>query len=188
MSSEAGTRIRRALADDARAIANVRVEGWRTAYRGLIPDAYLDGMRVEASEALWQRVLGAAPNRTCVFVAEHDGDVVGFGAGNMLDPPKLGCDAELTAIYLLSSHRRTGIGRRLVSAVAATQRSFGATSLLTWVIAGNRPARAFYEALGAELLVEQPFQWDGMDLLEAGYAIRDIDRLIADGGAAAVLH
>jgi GNAT superfamily N-acetyltransferase len=188
VSSDADTRIRKATAGDARPIAQVRVDAWRTTYRGLIPDAYLDGMSVDASEAHWRRILEAAPNRTSVFVAEQAQGVVGFAAGLMLDPPKQGCDAELTAIYLDNDRRRTGIGRRLVGSVAAAQRSFGATSLLTWVIAGNRPARAFYEALGAELVVEQPFQWDGMDLIEAGYAFRDLDRLIACCGAGAVLH
>ena len=47
---------------------------------------------------------------------------------------------------------------------------------ITWVIAGNKAARAFYESLGGELIVEQPFQWDGMDLVEAAYGWRDLDR------------
>ena len=51
--------VRRALVADARAIAQVRVDAWRTTYRGMIPDAYLDGMKVDDSAALWQRVLSA---------------------------------------------------------------------------------------------------------------------------------
>ena len=35
------------------AIAQVRVDAWRTTYRGLIPDAYLAAMTVEDSTALW---------------------------------------------------------------------------------------------------------------------------------------
>jgi hypothetical protein len=31
--------------------------------------------------------------------------------------------------------------------------------------------------LGGELLVEQPFQWDGLDLVEAGYGWRDLPAL-----------
>ena len=170
--------IRRATAGDAPAIARVRVDSWRTTYRGMIPDAYLDGMHVEASTALWDRVLTAGPNTTCVFVAEHGTDIVGFGAGNRLQPPKHGFDAELTAIYLRREFQRAGLGRGLVGAVAGTQRDLGATGLLTWVIAGNKPARAFYEHLGGELVVEQPFQWDGMDLMEAGYGWRDLSALV----------
>ena len=58
--------------------------------------------------------------------------------------------------------------------MAAAQRAHGAHGLIVWVIAANKAARAFYERLGAEILVEQPFTWDGMDLVEAGYGWRDL--------------
>ena len=173
---------------DATAIAQVRVMAWRTTYKGMIPAAYLDAMKVEDSAALWTRVLNAAPNRTNTFVAEADGRIVGFSSGLMLAEPKLGFDAELSAVYLEPEYQRQGLGRRLVARVAAAQRSHGATGLLVWVIAGNKAARTFYETLGAELLLEQPFNWDGMDLVEAGYGWRDLPALVGSGGEPALLH
>jgi predicted N-acetyltransferase YhbS len=74
--------------------------------------------------------------------------------------------------------QRGGVGRRMVAAVADAQREHGARGLIVWVIAGNKGARAFYEGLGATLLVEQPFEWDGMPLVEAGYAFTDLDALL----------
>ena len=171
--------IRPAAAGDANAIAQVRVDAWRATYKGMIPDAYLASMSVDASAALWQRVLGAASGKASVFVAANGAEVAGFAAGNLLPEPRHGLDAELTAIYLRPDRQRAGVGRRLVAAVAAAERAQGATGLLTWVIAANKGARAFYDRLGAELLVEQPFQWDGMDLVEAGYGWRDLDALVA---------
>ena len=171
--------IRHATADDARAIAEVRVDAWRATYKGMIPDTYLASMSVDASAALWQRVLVAASSKASVFVAANGAEVVGFAAGNLLPDPKHGLDAELTAIYLRRDQQRSGVGRRLVAAVATAERAQGASGLLTWVIAANKGARAFYERLGAQLLIEQPFQWDGMDLVEAGYGWRDIDALVA---------
>jgi len=178
--------IRRATPADAPGIAQVRVASWRTTYRGMIPDAYLDGMKVEDSAAHWQRVLTAAPNTTSVFVVEDGGGVCGFAAGLMLTERKFDLDAELSAIYLVPDRQRAGLGGRLFAAVIAAQRAHGATGFLTWVIARNRGARKFYEGLGGELLVEQPFQWDGMDLVEVGYGWRDLDTLAAacDSGAA----
>jgi len=166
--------LRRGAAGDAPAIARVRIESWRTTYRGIIPDAYLDGMQVDASTAIWDRVLTAGPNTTSVFVVERDDEIVGFAGGAMLKEPKYGIDAELVAIYVRREFQHVGLGRRLVGAVVDAQSAYGATGLLTWVIAGNKAARAFYERLGGELLVEQPFQWDGMDLVEAGYGWRDL--------------
>lgn len=177
--------IRLATPHDAPAIAQVRVMSWRTTYRGMIPAAYLDAMRVEDSAALWERVLTASPNTTNTFVAEADGTVVGFASGLMLAEPKLGFDAELSAVYLEREWQRQGIGARLVGNVARAQQAHGASSLIVWVIAGNKAARSFYERLGAELVVEQPFSWDGMDLVEAGYGWRDLPSLL---GATSALH
>ena len=140
--------IRPATPQDAPAIAAVRIDSWRSTYRGLIPDAYLDGMQLEQSTALWDRVLTAGKNSTSVFVAENDGDVVGFAAGNMLQEPRHELNAELTAIYLRPDYQHAGIGRRLVESVARAEQAHGANGLIVWVISGNKRARAFYEALG----------------------------------------
>lgn len=166
--------IRRATVADAGVIAAVRIDSWRTTYRGIIPDDYLDGMKVEDSKAIWSRILAATSNAANVFVAEVDGEVLGFAAGMTLAEAKLGFDSELTAIYLEPSVQRAGIGRKLVARVAAALASAGANNMLVWVLADNRPARQFYEMLGAELLAEQPFSWDGLDLQEAGYGWRTI--------------
>jgi len=182
-----GIVIRRAAPRDAEAIAGVRIDGWRTSYRGLVPAAYLDGMQVDASTALWDKILNAAPNSASVFVATHGDDVVGFAAGNLLAEPKFGLNAELTAVYLRREFQRVGLGRRLIAAVVEAQRALGATGMIVWVIAGHKQARAFYEGLGAELLVEQPFEWDGMDLLEAGYGWRDLSALAAACGAGQIM-
>jgi GNAT superfamily N-acetyltransferase len=164
---------------DAPAIAQVRVDSWRTTYRGQIPDAYLDAMQVDASTAMWERVLAAGSPATSVFVATHDGQVIGFAAANALQPPKHGANAEITAVYLRREFQRVGLGRRLLAEVVNAQRAHGATAMIVWVIASNKPARRFYEGLGGELVIEQPFQWDGMDLVEAGYVWRDLAALAA---------
>ncbi|HVN36060.1 MAG TPA: GNAT family N-acetyltransferase [Casimicrobiaceae bacterium] len=169
--------LRRAVGADAPAIARVRVDSWRTTYRGIVPDAYLDGMQVDASTAMWERILTAGPSTTSVFVADHVGDIVGFAGGVMLEALKYDIDAELVAIYLRREFHHVGLGRRLIGAVVDAQRAHGATGLLAWVIAGNKRARAFYGRLGGELLVEQPFQWDGLNLVEVGYGWRDLDAL-----------
>jgi hypothetical protein len=39
--------IRHAVADDADAIGSVHVPAWPSAYRGVLPDEYLDGLRAD---------------------------------------------------------------------------------------------------------------------------------------------
>jgi len=183
-----GVVFRPAQAGDAAAIAQVRIDAWRQTYRGMMPDAYLDALSLSDSAAFWERILLSGSPLASVYVADEGGRIVGFAAANRRDPPKLGFDTELSAIYLSADRKRQGIGRRLVAAVAAAQRERGATNLVTWVIAKNHQARAFYEALGGELLVEQPFQWDGLDLVEVGYGFRDLDALAAASGRNPAVH
>lgn len=180
--------VRPAQPTDAAQIAQVRIDAWRATYRGMIPDAYLDAMNLSDSAAFWARILASGSPHASVYVATEGDEIVGFAAANRRDPPKLDFDAELSAIYLASGYKRRGIGRLLVSAVAASQRERGATGMLTWVIAQNKDAREFYETLGGELLIEQPFQWDGLDLVEVGYGFRDLDTLAAAAGANPALH
>jgi ribosomal protein S18 acetylase RimI-like enzyme len=168
---------RRATANDAAAIATLRVDSWRTTYRGVMPDAYLDGMRAEESAEMWLQVLNADLPTIAVFVAEAGTELVGFAAGMLLMPEKFDLNAELTAIYLKPIAQRGGVGRRLLSMIASALQLQGATGLLVWVIAGNQAARQFYEQMGAELLIEQPFTWDGLDLMETGYGWRDLTAL-----------
>lgn len=167
--------LRAATPDDAEGVAIVRIDSWRTTYRGIIPDSYLDAMDVEESMALWRRVLTAASRTTSVFVAELDGEIVGFAAGKMLDEERFGLNAELAALYLQPRIQRVGIGHSLVRLVVAAHLAQGAHGLIAWVLSRNKIARQFYEKMGAELLIEQPFNWDGMDLVEAGYGWRDLN-------------
>jgi ribosomal protein S18 acetylase RimI-like enzyme len=173
--------IRPARGGDAEAIARVRVDSWRETYRGMIPQAYLDAMKLEQSRALWEKVLTAGSTAVSVFVAERGAEIVAFGSGNMLAEPKRGFDAELSAVYVRREFQRAGIGRRLVAetALALSLGERGASGLIVWVIASNKGARAFFERIGAELVVEQAFQWDGMDLVEAGYGWRTLGALTA---------
>lgn len=171
--------VRAATLEDAAAIAKVRIDSWRATYRGMVPDAYLDAMDLEDSTSLWVRILSAPPGANrAVFVAESAAGIIGFSAGMMLDEAKFGCNSELTGIYLRTDAQRLGLGRQLVKAVAQECLARDATGMLLWVLSKNQIGRRFYEKLGGELLIEQPFTWDGLDLHEAGYGWRQLSALV----------
>ncbi|MFL9925481.1 GNAT family N-acetyltransferase [Herbaspirillum lusitanum] len=167
--------IRRARVSDAPAISGVRIDSWRATYRGVFPDAYLDGMKGDQSVQLWQRVLGASSDAACTYVAVVEDEVVGFASGMTLAESRFGCDAELTGMYLLPHIQRRGVGRKLLAHVAASLINAGATGLLTWVVSKNQGARDFFGALGAEELIEQSFQWDDdTEVAETAYGWRKL--------------
>jgi ribosomal protein S18 acetylase RimI-like enzyme len=162
--------IREATPDDARAIATVHVSSWRTTYRGLLSDRYLDSLDVDDHEGRWLRLLASGAGDT--FVAQEGSEVVGFascGRERDQDPIYLG---ELFAIYLLQDHQRRGLGRRLVSVAAERLIELEYRSMLVWVLAAN-PARAFYEALGGAFVRSRQMEIAGETKEEAGYGWLD---------------
>lgn len=68
--------IRPATVDGARAIADIRVAGWRTAYAGLIEQQVLDGLDPVAGAERRRRDWGTQPRTAAV--ATLGGSVVGF--------------------------------------------------------------------------------------------------------------
>lgn len=61
--------IRPATLDDAQGIAHVHIEAWRTAYRGILPAAKLDGLFVDARRDKWRTLLAKDAPSEFIFVA-----------------------------------------------------------------------------------------------------------------------
>jgi GNAT superfamily N-acetyltransferase len=135
--------VRAATGDDALAIETIRVRGWRTAYRHVFPVAELDGLPVDPER--WRPRLVAPPTGWSTFVAEREGDVVGFASvGPSRDVHGLG---ELYAIYVDPDAWSTGAGRALMER-AETQLASEYEAATLWVLEANPRARAFYERAG----------------------------------------
>ena len=170
-----GVRIRTATPSDAAAIGKVHVDTWRTTYGDIVPAAYLAGLSYSRRESVWTEIIATAPKTASAVVAETaDGEVIGFANGG---PERTGdgtYQGELYSIYLLESHQRRGVGRRLVSAVAQRLVDAGFSSMLVWVLEGNVPARRFYESLGGERVGSQVITIGGKDVVEVSYSWEDI--------------
>ncbi len=72
--------VRPATVADAPAMGQLVVRAWQAAYRGQMPDDYLNGLRAEERAAYWDGVLRREDRRGVILVAERDGEVVGFAA------------------------------------------------------------------------------------------------------------
>ena len=132
--------------EDAAAIAALHAASWRVAYRGMLPDAFLDQQLDENRRALWQERFTAAPSaRQIVVKAIDDGSLVGFGC--VILPKDDERDALLDNLHVLPGCTGKGIGAQLLHelrqrAAASKQR------LELWVLEANAGARRFYEREG----------------------------------------
>lgn len=169
-------KIRKATLVDAPAIAAVHVTAWREAYRGIISDEFLANLSLQRRTEFWVNSL-SDPSHIFhhVFVAESNGQVVGFAGYGNPQEKESGFDGELFAIYILQSAQKRGIGRLLVNQVVEVMRDIGWNSMMVWVLKDN-PARGFYERLGGEYLLEKQIEIGGDSLVETAYGWRDLSR------------
>ncbi|WP_018349686.1 GNAT family N-acetyltransferase [Longispora albida] len=164
--------VREMTAADIPAVSRLRLDGWHAAYRGLIPQSYLDGMSAEA-DAEWRAGFFARSRDTVTdFVAEVDGTLGGWLSAG----PARGCPGgtgEIYAVYARPDLIGTGVGRALVSEAHGWAAGRGFTSIVLWVLDGNARAERFYRLAGYEPDgAVQADDYDGTELKELRYSRR----------------
>ncbi|MCC6616224.1 MAG: GNAT family N-acetyltransferase [Anaerolineae bacterium] len=166
---------RDATADDATAIARIQVDTWWTTYRGIMPDAVLERLSYERSEANWRTGLENPQSRSFVKLACDENDtVLGFAAAGPEREGSHGFDGEIYAIYVLQSAQRGGLGVGLVTAAAIKLLARGIDNMIIWVLRDNPLGRGFYERIGGEQVTEREISIGGVMMPEIGYGWRDL--------------
>jgi ribosomal protein S18 acetylase RimI-like enzyme len=139
--------IRLATLEDARRIAEIQVASWQVAYRGILPDEYLEQINVEKREAVWRGCCGK--EREVLWVGMRDDVVAGFcHVRASRDADADSASAEVTSIYLDPAKWRRGLGRELMAAARTSASELGFEQISLWVLVENMAARQFYEAVG----------------------------------------
>ena len=162
--------IRGAVEEDASAIAHVHVQSWLTTYAGIVPESYLASLD-EADRALnWKQWL---TQDVQVYVAEMDGEVVGFAAGGRIREPLQSYEAELFAIYLLRHAQGQGVGRSLLKRLANSMRTQAFNSMAVWVLETNSSSK-FYEKNGALPIASKEMEIGGAVLPIVAYGWPDL--------------
>jgi GNAT superfamily N-acetyltransferase len=143
--------IRVATVADAEAIAVVQVRSWQEAYRGLMPQEYLDRRDPARGRATWRQWIKDAREPAATLVAaREDGGIVGFASLSPSRSPDADAalEGEIQAIYLLPGWWGHGVGRRLMDEGLRRLSGAGYHEAILWVLETNRRARRFYEAGG----------------------------------------
>jgi ribosomal protein S18 acetylase RimI-like enzyme len=143
--------LRRATPDDAPVLARVHVDSWQAAYRGIVPDDFLQGFTYQRREQAFRKAIEAGMEET--YLAEETGQAVGIltiGPGRDDDLDLKTC-GELWGIYLSPAWWRHGIGKQMFLEAERMLCSRGYRKIVLWVLEGNLSARSFYEAMGFRL-------------------------------------
>jgi GNAT superfamily N-acetyltransferase len=138
---------REAQYHDAEAIAQLHANSWRQTYRGMMPDAFLDGDVVADRLQLWHdRLAHDRPNQF-VCLVKDGANLVGFICAIGNEDPVWGSYIE--NMHVAQAYKRQGIGTELMQAAAVWLKGQHADlGVYLWAMEANDAARRFYGQLG----------------------------------------
>lgn len=167
-------RVREAKVSDARGIAFVHVESWKTTYKNILPKEFLMNLSFKSRELYWETSIPEGN----VFVAENDeGKIVGFAScGKERSGNYKVYKGELTAIYILKEFQGKGLGKQLMKSVIKGIEKLGFNTMLVLVLEDNN-SKLFYEAMGSKKIGEVEVEIAGKKLNELIYGWNNINNI-----------
>lgn len=128
--------------DDRLAISKIYEESWKYAYKGIIPQEYLNSI----PEGRWSKNFDIPGWKTLVCIV--DGKCIGtssFCKSRFEQFPDCG---EIISIYFLPEYMGKGYGKKLLETSILELKKLGFDELFLWVLDDNIKAKNFYEHLG----------------------------------------
>lgn len=143
--------VRKAEPGDAAAIAALQVRSWQAAYRGIVPDAFLDDLAEDAWLARWTDQIAGPRSEGFHQLVSTDGEdgpprAIAVCGPAMEPSPEL--TGQLYVLYTDPAGWGLGHGGALLRRVHELLVADGHTRALLWVAADNVRAIEFYEHRG----------------------------------------
>ena len=169
--------IRRANIEDADGIAKVHVDSWKTTYKGIIPNNFLNGLSYEDRTELWKQNINKEDNY--VIIAENEqGKIIGFADAWKRERNIEENTCDLTSIYLLEQYQGAGIGKALMKELFIHFKQMGYSKIFVDVLEDNK-TKYFYEYYGAKFVKNVQIKIGGKVLNESIYEWNSVDKVLA---------
>lgn len=171
--------IRRAYEADVQAIARAHVACWEETYRGVLPDEAIDRVTLAFRIDQWDQFV--RDSSQSIYVAELDGEIVGFASAAKNLDAESSYQAFLDTLYVRARAHRLGVARSLLSAIARAMLERGLQGMELLTLRDRNPACAFYERMGALVVREQPAPAVlGAGIMDRVYAFTDLRVLVTE--------
>jgi len=155
-------KIREAKLTDATGIAKVHVDSWRTTYKNIISNEFLQKLSYEQRTNSWIQNINDQSNY--VLVAENmEEEIVGFAVCGKRLSNQIDHSGDLTSIYILEEYQGQGIGKQLIHQLFLQCKKLGFNRVFVEVLEDNK-TRYFYEYYGAKLQKTEKIKIGGTDL------------------------
>ena len=155
---------------DVPAVVGLKIDGWKSAYAGIIDDDFLKDL--DDSFAAQVARMEADYDSGGFIVAESEGEIVGFcryASSNHFSPDQADVDCELLAIYVKSNLKYFGIGTRMFEYVVSEFKKQGKRKMILWCLKDNEPAKKFYTKMGGKIIGERTVELGDKKYLECGF-------------------
>ena len=143
--------------------------GWVIHRHGILyHEEYNYGIEFESyvAEGLAEFYKHYDPNRSRVWIAEHDNRIVGFLL--LMDR---GDAAQLRYYYLEKEYRGIGLGKELIVLLLNYLKTVGYHSCYLWTTKELNAAASIYTKFGFHLAEEKPSHSFGKDVIEQKYVL-----------------
>lgn len=163
--------VRLAESADASSIAKVNVDTWKSTYKGILTDEYLDNLSYEHREQITRNNI--IKDKKVIFVAEDSiYGVVGFtSCGKVRENDNI-FKGELYSIYILKAFQNKGIGKLLCNCAMQKLKENNLFPMVVWVLEENQQARNFYELMGGRKIKNRYIHIGNQELKEVAYGFR----------------
>lgn len=165
--------VRLANLNDSLQIAKIYVGTWQCAYRGQMPDDFLDKLSVEKRKKRWEEILKDPNTKSKTYVAQLGNQVIGFASfGPSRDEDMTKEVGELWGIYIDAGCMNKGVGSALMKEGLNNLRELGYKKATLWVLTFNEKSRSWYEHKGWKVEGKtKTDKEDGFPLNETRYVI-----------------
>ena len=139
-------KIRKGTLEDVKDISNIYALSWKSAYKGIVPQKYLDELKCDFWVSSFQNWIN---NNilTTQLIYENDIPIGCVAYGNARDDKFVNW-GEIVSIYLLPDYFRKGYGQKLLETALIDMKTNGYKNCYLWVLKENSNARDFYESNG----------------------------------------
>ena len=152
---------------DAALIADMHARSWATAYRGILPDTYLDDELTADRAAHWSTRFDELANGAGeVFIAYIGEEPAGFVC--VMAPDETG-SALVDNLHAMPQAKGTGLGTAMLEQAAQWAEGHGAKNLHLYVLEPNVAAIGFYESRGWRLAGREDDTMGGIPIIALRY-------------------
>ena len=149
-------------------VVDIQIDGWKSAYKGIVDDNILNSMN--RNERIEKRRNDYKENG--FIVAELNNQVVGFCRyidSNKFTQDISNIDCELLALYVNPDLKYNGIGTKLFQFVTNEFKSKNRTKMILWCLKDNEPSKKFYTKMGGRIIKERKIEIGEKEYLEVGF-------------------